>query len=281
MMYPAAISKFRLDAFLVTVGRFRSFVNAWDGGWRPAAGSGKHTHLNNGAGLVLQGSAPPTYEGGWDPSNAQFLTTTAADWNSILTMNGYVHGSTWTMNPTSNDNLPITGLDWWEAYAFCIWDGGFLPSDSEILYTAAGGGDSLGQRIYPWSSPPSNATVDCTYANYGGPDPACTNPAAVRPVGALPNGNGRWGHSDLAGNAWQWTLDSNNGFGGQCTDCYYPCFGGGGANCGAHYVRGGAFTSTSTADMQPARGQAVAGTEARSANSGATQDLGVRCARIP
>jgi sulfatase modifying factor 1 len=39
---PATVSGFRLDKYLVTVGRFRQFVNAWNGGagYTPAAGSG-------------------------------------------------------------------------------------------------------------------------------------------------------------------------------------------------------------------------------------------------
>ena len=47
---PATVSDFRLDKYLVTVGRFRAFVGAWNGGkgWLPPAGSGKHTHLNGG-----------------------------------------------------------------------------------------------------------------------------------------------------------------------------------------------------------------------------------------
>ncbi len=50
--YPATVSDFRLDKYEITVGRFRKFVAAWDGGWRPAQGDGKHTHLNGGQGLL-------------------------------------------------------------------------------------------------------------------------------------------------------------------------------------------------------------------------------------
>jgi formylglycine-generating enzyme required for sulfatase activity len=50
--FPATISSFRLDRFEVTVGRFRKFTAAWDGGFRPAAGAGKHGHLNGGQGLA-------------------------------------------------------------------------------------------------------------------------------------------------------------------------------------------------------------------------------------
>jgi hypothetical protein len=69
---------FRLDKYLVTVGRFRQFVNAVllpDGGvgWYPAEGSGIHTHLNDGNGLVnsaseLPGAGQVTYETGWTTS---------------------------------------------------------------------------------------------------------------------------------------------------------------------------------------------------------------------
>ena len=34
---PAKVSDFRLDKYLVTVGRYRQFAAAWTGGWRPAA----------------------------------------------------------------------------------------------------------------------------------------------------------------------------------------------------------------------------------------------------
>jgi hypothetical protein len=51
---PATVSTFALDKYLVTVGRFRQFVKAWDGGagWMPPQSSGIHTHLNGGRGLI-------------------------------------------------------------------------------------------------------------------------------------------------------------------------------------------------------------------------------------
>ncbi len=50
---PATVSPFRLDKYLVTVGRFRQYVNYLTGttGSPPGNGSGKHTHLNGGLGL--------------------------------------------------------------------------------------------------------------------------------------------------------------------------------------------------------------------------------------
>ena len=45
----------------VTVGRFREFVCAWNAGWRPPEGLGKHAYLNGGLGLNAIG---PGYESG-------------------------------------------------------------------------------------------------------------------------------------------------------------------------------------------------------------------------
>src|SRR5690606_18419557 len=73
----AVVSSFRLDRFEVTVGRFRAFRAAWDAGWRPEGGSGKHVHLNGGKGLRTGG--PPIYESGWHPSYLNWTAPTDAN----------------------------------------------------------------------------------------------------------------------------------------------------------------------------------------------------------
>src|SRR6185312_9797256 len=96
-------------------------------------------------------------------------------------------------------------ITWYEAYAFCIWDGGFLPSEAEWNYAAAGGSE---QRAYPWTT---TSTIDCSYANYAGADGGGQCQAGgLDDVGSQsPQGDGKYGQSDLAGNAWEWTLDSS------------------------------------------------------------------------
>jgi hypothetical protein len=59
----ASISAFRLGAYQITVVRFHKFVDACLKGWQPAAGWGKHTHLNGGKGLTIVGGG---YESGWN-----------------------------------------------------------------------------------------------------------------------------------------------------------------------------------------------------------------------
>ncbi len=228
---PATVSGFRLDKYLVTVGRFRQFVNAvWpaDGGagWSPPAGSGKHAHLNGGLGLVDVGAAADAgtaYEPGWDATNWNpYIAPSSAN----LACGGSNGPSTWTSLPGSQENLPINCVNWYQAYAFCIWDGGFLASEAEWEYVAAGGDKQL---EYPWgSSPPGTASQ---YAIYGSYYPSgsgsYTGIANVAPVGTATAGAASWGQLDMAGEFWQWNLDwATAAYVNPCVDCAAAAGGG-------------------------------------------------------
>jgi formylglycine-generating enzyme len=252
---PATVSDFRLDRFEITVGRFREFAAAVAGGWLPEAGSGKHAHLSGGAGL--NGGTEP----GWIPT-----------WNSTLTgMNPvckapYQVYQTWTPSAGPSERLPINCIDWHQAYAFCIWDGGFLPSEAEWNYAAAGG--AL-QRVYPWGSEPP----DATYAVYGctADGSAAQNCAFedIRPVGSRsPKGDGFFGQADLAGDVWEWTLDQfKDVYPAPCADCAYS------QGLSFQVIRGGGWFYDESSLL----------TSQRIANGSDIQDrvLGARCARAP
>jgi formylglycine-generating enzyme required for sulfatase activity len=232
--HPATVSDFRFDKYEVTVGRFRRFKTAWDGGWRPAAGAGKHTHLNRGNGLK-DTSRTSTYEIGWDAAwSSDPLKVSPTDSN--LQCQGPPFSDDWTSVPGPIEDNPVSCVTWYEAYAFCIWDGGFLPSNAEWNYAASGGSE---QRAYPWSRPPQSVTVDCSYANYmagtngvydagggvvylTGCYPSTSGAGSLRPVGSLsPRGDGRYGQADLAGNVAEYVIESAHGYVGGCHDCAY------------------------------------------------------------
>jgi formylglycine-generating enzyme required for sulfatase activity len=263
--YPATVSSFRLDQYEITVGRFRQFVIAVEGGWLPKAGSGKHTHLNGGKGLNATGGG---YEDGWDSSWDSTLATTESGWDMNLECDSLYQ--TWTHGTGTSESEPITCETWYEAYAFCIWDGGFLPSDAEWGYAAAGGGGSSGQRLYPWSSPSTSTTIDCSHANYAGADGgALCVTAGPNNVGSeSPTGDGAYGQADMAGNAWEWALDW---FGPYVDSCTTDC-----ANLtmtSARVFRGGAFGSP-TVDVTTLYRDDFA-------PSMRHQGVGARCARTP
>jgi sulfatase modifying factor 1 len=267
--YPAKISNFRLDRFEVTVARFRKFVSAVVGGWTPAAGSGKHTHLNGGAGLARSGEVGS--EPGWDTAWNTFLPSSKAAWDGASNLGCDATHQTWTANAGGNDTRPINCVNWYQAAAFCIWDQGFLPSEAEWTFAAAGGNQ---QREYPWSSPPSSTTIDCSFANYSGASGGdyCVLPGtgATSPVGSLsPKGDGLFGQADLSGNVAEWNLDWYASYVTPCSDCAGLMSSG-----QSRGSRGGSFVNLE-GFLLP--------TSYRDGWSPGTQrvEIGVRCARSP
>jgi formylglycine-generating enzyme required for sulfatase activity len=241
-------------------------VAAWNNGsgYLPPAGSGKHTHLNGGQGLIDVGTeAGTTYETGWSTAyNANVAPTNA----NLACNTGY--DETWTSTPGSKENLPVNCVNWYEAYAFCVWDGGFLPSEAEYEYAAAGGSD---QRMYPWgSTDPANndywAIYNCEYPNATA---SCTG-ADIAPVGFAYGGAGRWGQFDLVGNVYKRVLDWNAPFVSPCTDCANLSAGG-----TYRMTRGGYFDSTFYYIESSTRPNAGA------SPAGRYDFLGFRCARLP
>ena len=187
MAYPATVNPFVLDKYEVTVGRFRKFVDAGKGTRADPPGTGAGARMLNGM----------TDQGGWVTAWNVNLPTDRAALTAALKCDASLQ--TWTDAPGADEELPINCVTWYEAFAFCVWDGGFLPTEAEWNFAATGGDE---QRAYPWSIPASTLMIDCSYANYDG----CG--AHPRGVGASsPKGDGKWGQSDLAGNIWEWALD--------------------------------------------------------------------------
>jgi formylglycine-generating enzyme required for sulfatase activity len=259
--FPATVSTFWLDRLEVTVGRFRRFVD-----------DGMGTAANPPPAGV--GGRPGVDGSGW---HAEWATELAADETALrAALHCDPSLATWTEEPGAGEEelRPINCVTWYEAFAFCVWDGGRLPTEAEWGYAAAGGAE---QRRYPWSVPPSSSELDGSRAVFGCPDDCATGPGPS-PVGQRPAGRARWGQLDLAGNVDEWILDWINwGLAGSafpgpvpCNDCVslgYP---------EARARRGGSFASDG-ASLDELAG-ATPGSAPPAERSART---GFRCARDP
>lgn len=203
-MFSATVSDFRLDVYEITVGRFRRFVAEYPAS-KPAAGSGRNPHV----------IADTGWDAGWPLPTDQAALIRQLKCDSASNY-------TWRDLPDTSENLPMNCIDWLVAYAFCIWDGGRLPTEAEWNYAAAGGSE---QRYYPWSVPPSSTTIDMTMAVFGVPYSTSGTPPVARVGSRSPQGDGKWGHADLAGNLWELTrdqLDLGFTYANPCVDCISP-----------------------------------------------------------
>ncbi|MFO0726378.1 MAG: SUMF1/EgtB/PvdO family nonheme iron enzyme [Myxococcota bacterium] len=197
---PATVSDFSLERFEVTAGRMQAFLRAYDA-WRAAG----HPRVGEGALPALGPSSgwQPDFDGSLPTSAAALLAELRCPEEGAATVDG-------------DPLLPINCVRWSVALAFCLWEGGRLPTEAEWSYAAAGGSEA---RAFPWSVPASALLVDADHVVL---EPA-GSPARVGSRAALDAS--RWGHHDLAGNVREWVLDHepSGGLGSygihECVDC--------------------------------------------------------------
>jgi formylglycine-generating enzyme required for sulfatase activity len=273
--HAAAVSGFFLDRFEITLGRFLVYARQYEAR-PPLAGSGAHPRI-----------AGSGWQAAWDlelpPSRDELLrrTSCGAPTDPLVALdrwspaepadagaNGADAGAGGGSSPSdrlfriplpvlASLDEPMACLTWFQALAFCIWDGGRLPTEAEWEYAAAGGADN---RAYPWGD---DAAV-------------IAGLSATGPVGHHAQARAAFGQDDLAGGVFEWTFD---GF----SEAYYEP-GGDGLGCRdcanvfaliGRAVRGSADRSCCTGfetDFRAAsREPAAPGLEQRT--------IGARCAR--
>lgn len=128
------------------------------------------------------------------------------------------HTPTYWRDPRLNGpNHPVTGVDWYDAYAYCHWADKRLPTEAQWEKAARGPSG----REYPWGDV-WNATYSRNVeSTLGRPihreqewlhllGRLNLNDLAhmKQPVGSFPLGVSPYGAHDMGGNLWEWCRDS-------------------------------------------------------------------------
>lgn len=161
--------------------------------------------------------------------------------------------------------LPVAGVTFAEAEAYCAFVGGRLPTEAE--WERAARGDD-GTRTFPWGN-----AYDDRLANHGRLGEHSDGVDGYRyaaPVGSFPDGRSPHGLADAAGNVWEWTADRYAPGGYPDDSLVDPR---GAPTGGERVVRGGSWR-TSPLSLRVTHRVPVPET-------GHAPDLGFRCAYDP
>lgn len=192
-----------LDKYVVTAGRMRQFIERHEGNlrgfaeslgsdnpdWNPAWNAKLPSNL--GEANYLLGPAGQGTRAGCDLREANGRTYWMSDQE-----NADLGDGTHPFDKDTLDQKALNCVDFFMLQALCVWDGGHLATQDEIL-AAWSGGES---RVYPWGGSELDESRVVYKKNYQFPaEYDKGNFIYIAAPGRRPEGNGKFGHADLAG----------------------------------------------------------------------------------
>jgi formylglycine-generating enzyme required for sulfatase activity len=188
--HPVFIPEFQIGRYLVTNAEFHAFVDAkgyenkdyWsDNGWRWRTGQ-----LEPNLSWITDEATRKNY----------------ADWLARRPKEKRGQPFFWDNPQWNADNLPVVGVTWYEAEAYCKWLTTLtgqpfrLPTEAEWEKAARGPHSS----VWPWGNTWDAERCNSEESKLG----------ATTPVGMYPHGAAVWPDGpveDLIGNVWEWCAD--------------------------------------------------------------------------
>ncbi len=177
------LDSFAIDKYEVTNRQYRAFLD-----WVEANGDASVRHAEQAEGK----SHVPRYWSNYNPLLSEERTKQLAPFSEETFL---------------QDDMPVVGVDWFDAYAYAKWAGKRLPTEAEWEYAARGSD----QRLWPWGNEWSwglcNIGGDKTGTDVR--DKARDRDGFVypAPVGSFPESASPFGCFDTAGNVAEWCAD--------------------------------------------------------------------------
>jgi formylglycine-generating enzyme required for sulfatase activity len=144
-------------------------------------------------------------------------------------------------------NHPVVNVDWYDAWAYCRWRGGRLPTEQEWEKAASWDPKLKRKRVYPWGD-----DFAARFCNSNAPEDGF---AQTCPVNEFPKGASAYGCYNMAGNVWEWSNSWH------------------GAPGGARVLRGGSWSDDRAEYFRCAYRRSYGAPTYR------RDDIGFRCAR--
>ena len=124
----------------------------------------------------------------YEVSNAQYT--------EFIKATDYPAPAYWDHHQLNQPNQPVTGVNWYDANAYCHWANKRLPTEAEWEKAARGPAGS----IYPWGN-----QLDYDKANFS--KGRTGQKHITSPVDAHPEGKSYYGVYNMAGNVFEWVQD--------------------------------------------------------------------------